>query len=565
VSALSFVVVTIPALGALVIAIAVLRPNSRRSSSGLLQGGPVSSEPIEALEVGGSDLEASLFRRIAGIFAVCALLAVAGLSLFGRYWNLKISVGGNDCSTGFALLTAAAWLPVIYVGRRSDRKRPALLYGLLLLLEASYLAIFACDNAIWLCASLQVNSVLLYLLTVGWSEQASEGLAKKMLLLNLAADLAILVGLVGVVIASTRVAGSEANGVSQLSYSLSEITREFPRLTTDDVAAQEYWKHAQRSLLSILILGAAIKAPLVPFHAWFAAVLAEGPLCVGIALIGPGLRIGLYVLARFIGPVCGDLGGVADLIVGLTILGAFLQSLLTYGQGNLKKMIACICLLQGSLAVAGFFAMRPENASGPLMLALASGAAGTLILFSLGFLELRYSTGDLAGVGGIVHKLPSLAAVFLLATFSLVGIPGLFGFPGLFATLGAVFSGEWTFAFLAIGSCLIGAWALFSMLQHLVFGSLRLPLPGEGDVLIDRESPQAKPTDPSDQPPPWSSDATPRDWSIVTEGKSGSIDLSSKELLLLGPLLASLVALGIWPQAISAALRFALIGLPLSP
>ena len=85
-------------------------------------------------------------------------------------------------------------------------------------------------------------------------------------------------------------------------------------------------------------------------------------------------------------------------------------------------------------------------------------------------------------------------------------------------------------------------------------------------MLIDRESPLVATLDPSDPPQAnWNTDATPSGWSIVTEGKSGSIDLSAKELLLLGPLLLSLIALGIWPQAISAVLRFALAGLSLSP
>jgi NADH-quinone oxidoreductase subunit M len=567
VSDLSLVVVAIPALGALVIAIAARRPKSAASS-----GERSLLAPGESAEIGASASdphrrgETSLFRGIAAIFAVCTLVASLCLSLAGRYLNLKIGVGANDCSAAFALLTAATWLPVAYVARRSDHRRPALLYGLLLLLESSYLAIFSCDNAIWLCAALQVNSVLLYLVASGWSAEAHQALARKMLFVNLAADLAILVGLMGVVIASARVSAPEPNAIPRLSYSLSEITRDFPRVTTDDVAAQEYWKHAQRTLLSILILGAAVKAPLVPFHAWLVGVVAEGPLCVGIALVGPGLRIGLYLLARFIGPLCGDLGGVADLIVGLTVLGAFLESLLTYGQANLKNMIACVLLLQGSLAVAGFFSMRVENASGPLMLTLASGVAGVLILFSLGVLELRYGTADLSSVGGIVHKLPNLAAVLLLATLSLVGIPGLFGFPGLFATLGAVFGGEWTFAFLALGACLIGAWALFSMLQHLVFGSARLPVPADGDVLIDGTIPDTSRVGSDDPPHPSPhTDSAPPAWSMVTEGRSASIDLGSKELLLLAPLLASLVVLGIWPQAISALLHLALVGASLSP
>ncbi len=107
--------------------------------------------------------------------------------------------------------------------------------------------------------------MLLYLLISGWSEHANEGLAKKMLLMNLAADLAILIGLTGVVIAAARTSGAESGVIPQLNYSLSDIVHEFPRLTTDDVSAQEYWKHAQRSLLTILVLAALVKALLFPF------------------------------------------------------------------------------------------------------------------------------------------------------------------------------------------------------------------------------------------------------------------------------------------------------------
>ncbi len=86
------------------------------------------------------------------------------------------------------------------------------------------------------------------------------------------------------------------------------------------------------------------------------------------------------------------------------------------------------------------------------------------------------------------------------------------------------------------------------MLQHLVFGGTHLPVPGEKDVLLDR---------------PPSAETAPQDWTIVNEGASGSIDLNTRELLTVGLLLAGLVALGVWPQTVSAALYFALIGVSL--
>jgi NADH-quinone oxidoreductase subunit M len=269
-----------------------------------------------------------------------------------------------------------------------------------------------------------------------------------------------------------------------------------------------------------------------------------------LALIGPGLRIGLYLLVRFVGPLEADLGSFAELIVGVTILGALYQGLLAFGQAQLKRMIACLCLLQGSLTVAAAISTTSENASGPLMLSLASAVAGVLMIFGFDFFELRFGTGERRGAGiplepaglgqagGIVHKLPNLAAVLLVAALSLVGIPGLFGFPGLYNTLGVIFGGELTFALLAIAASLIGSWALFSMLQKLVFGAPRLPMPDDAEVLIEGASPQ--------------------EWSIVEEGHSGPIDLGWMEICVLGPLLASLVILGIWPQVISAALHSAL-------
>ena len=82
----SFVVVMIPAVGALVIAIAALRSKARAS-----YGGAASDVQTEAGRIAESETEASPFRGIAGIFAVCAFVAVCCLSLFGRSLSLKIS------------------------------------------------------------------------------------------------------------------------------------------------------------------------------------------------------------------------------------------------------------------------------------------------------------------------------------------------------------------------------------------------------------------------------------------------------------------------------------------
>jgi NADH:ubiquinone oxidoreductase subunit 4 (subunit M) len=565
----SLIVMAIPLFGAVAVGLVALRAQVRRAKV----DESTALRPA-ADDVSPSESQNLVFRRIALLFAGGAFVAVVCLSLLERLAGLDLAVGGNPLSGAFALLTTATWLPVIDMAYRWTSGRTARssawLYALLLLIEASYLAIFSCDNALWLCAALVSNSVLLSFVAGGWSGAGSENVAGKMLFMNLAGDFAILVGVLGVAIALARVYGAQPTSSPRLTYSMSEMTRDLHALVTDDVAAQEYWKHAERALLTILLLGAALKSALVPFHAWFTTAVAEGHPCVGLALIGPGIRIGSYLWVRLIGPLETDLGAAAYVIVGLTILGALYQSLLAFGEANFKRMIGCVAVLQGSLTLAGLISMSPEDAGGPLMFTLASAVAGVLIVFAFNFLEQRLgarepSEGDapaqpasrlgranrLAEVGGIVHKLPNLAAVSLVAVLSLVGIPGLFGFPGLYATLRIIFAGDWAFAFVAIAASLIGSWALFSMLQKLVFGAPRLPMPGDADVLLGNSSQQQ--------------DSSPQQWSILADGRSGSLDLGSIELLIIGPLLASLIALGIWPQVVSACLFLARASPPAGP
>ena len=105
--------------------------------------------------------------------------------------------------------------------------------------------------------------------------------------------------------------------------------------------AQEYWSHAQPWILASLILGLALKTPLVPFHAWFTAAVAEAPLCAGLALLGAGLHLSTYAFIRIVGPFGGEWGAGGGLVIVLAVLGAVHQSLLALSHDDVRKMTAC--------------------------------------------------------------------------------------------------------------------------------------------------------------------------------------------------------------------------------
>ncbi|HUE13109.1 MAG TPA: proton-conducting transporter membrane subunit [Planctomycetaceae bacterium] len=476
----------------------------------------------------------STFRRIALTASVLTFVVM----LCSTVVDLVLGPRGPEGLGGvFALLTAAVWLPVVFVGRQCDVKRPGLLYALLLLLEASFLGVFFAADAVWFCVCLEASTLVLYLLIGGWGGRESEPIARKFLLFNLAADMLVLIALLGVVIAAGRMSeGSETRSNHELSYSLSALTRDVPRLAFDDIGGQEYWKHARRWLLTVLVLGLAIKTPLLPFHTWFAPAVAEGPLCAGLAMLGSGLWVGTYAFVRLVGPLGGDLGAWGEVLVAVVVLGALHESLLTLAHGDLKKMTASAGLSQASLAVAGFFSQQTTGVIGAVLLAISGGLAFTLMMFTFGFLEMRFGARDLTNVGGIWRRMPQLSSALVLAVLALVGIPGLSGFPALFPILGALFGFEWLSGLVAMIAGLIVAWALFWMLERVVFS----PSPSVVGASVG-------------------TDGVGGAASFESAGPERTGDLRRSEVLFVAPLIAGIVLLGLRPQAVvdfvSASLR----------
>lgn len=454
------------------------------------------------------------YRRIALIFTTMTFAVTLGSTIT----DLALGPRGPEPFGGlFALVTAAAWLPVIYVGAERDRKRPAMLYGLLLLLEAVFLGLFFTDDSLLFCLLLEASTLLLFLLISGWGGQEGESVARKFLVYNLAADLFVLIAILGLVVARARMSTEATTGLKyDLSYSLSTLTQDVPRWSTDEIGAQEYWRHARRWLLAALVFGLVIKTPLAPFHTWFSGAVSEGPLCAGLALMGAGGRVSTYALIRVAGPLWGDLGTMGDLLVAIAVLGAMYQSLLALAHGDLRKLSAHASLSLTAIAIAGIFAQQLPGTIGGVLLALGGGLASTLLFFAFGLLELRFETRDLSVLEGIWRRMPHLSSALVIAVFSLIGIPALVGFAGLYPVLAALFAYEWLGALLAMIAGLILAWSLFWMLERVVF------------------SPQAA-----------------VDGTAVPPTAARSNDLLPMELWLIAPLVAGIIFVGIRPQAVA--------------
>jgi NADH-quinone oxidoreductase subunit M len=112
-------------------------------------------------------------------------------------------------------------------------------------------------------------------------------------------------------------------------------------------------------------------------------------------------------------------------------------------------------------------------------------------LFALvGMIYERYHTRNIASLGGIASKAPWLAALFMLFTFSSIGLPGLNGFVGEFMILAGSFQRAWggvsaawrtaylVMACLGVAGVVLGAWYMLWAVERVLFGASREPPKG---------------------------------------------------------------------------------------
>ena len=102
---------------------------------------------------------------------------------------------------------------------------------------------------------------------------------------------------------------------------------------------------------------------------------------------------------------------------------------------------------------------------------LVSGA----LFLSVGVIYDRMHTREIAAYGGLVHRMPRYAAIFMLFTMANVGLPGTSGFVGEFLTLLGAFRANTTVAFFATTGVILSAGYALWLYARVIFGKLEKP------------------------------------------------------------------------------------------
>ncbi|MDA0240567.1 MAG: NADH-quinone oxidoreductase subunit M, partial [Proteobacteria bacterium] len=217
----------------------------------------------------------------------------------------------------------------------------------------------------------------------------------------------------------------------------------------------------------------AVKMPMWPVHTWLPDAHVEAPTAGSVILAGVLLKFGGYGFLRFSLPMFPLASAdFAPLIFTLSVIAIIYTSLVALAQEDMKKLIAYSSVAHMGFVTIGTFTVTVQGIEGAVIQMLSHGIVSAALFLVVGVVYDRIHSREIADYGGLVHRMPSYAFVFMIFMLASVGLPGTSGFVGEFLVLlGAFQVSSWLAAFAATGVILGAAYMLY-LYRRVVFGQL---------------------------------------------------------------------------------------------
>ncbi|MBT6095185.1 MAG: NADH-quinone oxidoreductase subunit M [Rhodospirillaceae bacterium] len=245
--------------------------------------------------------------------------------------------------------------------------------------------------------------------------------------------------------------------------------------TTDitQLLVHEFPAGLQNWLFLAFFASFAVKVPMWPVHTWLPDAHVEAPTAGSVILAGVLLKFGGYGFLRFSLPMF-PLASLefTPMVYTLSIIAVIYTSLVALVQHDMKKLIAYSSVAHMGFVTIGAFTMTIQGLEGAIYVMLSHGVVSAALFLIVGVVYDRIHSREISDYGGLVHRMPAYAMVFMLFMLASVGLPGTGGFVGEFLVLmGAFQVNTWVAAFASLGVILGAAYMLY-LYRRVIFGEM---------------------------------------------------------------------------------------------
>jgi NADH-quinone oxidoreductase subunit M len=409
-------------------------------------------------------------------------------------WGIRYHVAADGISLVLVLLTVVL-MPLSVLGSYNYiKQRERAYYGLLLVLTTGMLGVFVAVDLFLFYVMWEVMLIPMYFIIGIWGGDNRLYAATKFFIYTFLGSLLMLVAILGIYFQV-----GAATGTYSFSYA---------HLLANNQAvnpALAWW------FFAAFFLAFAIKVPLFPFHTWLPDAHVEAPTAGSVLLAAVLLKMGTYGFLRFAMPLFPNVAfhpAVQIVIVALAVIGIIYGGLVALVQPDIKKLVAYSSVSHLGFVMLGLWALTLHSVQGALLIMINHGISTGALFFLVGMLYERRHTRLIEHYGGIARVVPLFAVVLTIVSLSSIALPGTNGFVGEFLVLLGSFDVYPVATVIATTGVIVAAAYLLWALQRVIFNPLSHP---ENEKLAV---------------------------------------LTPREILVLAPLIAAIVWIGLYPQPI---------------
>jgi NADH-quinone oxidoreductase subunit M len=418
---------------------------------------------------------------------------------FIEKWNWLPSLGisyavGLDGMSFWLVLLTTFLMPIAILGSfQAIETRHKEYYFLLLLLETGMLGAFVTLDLFLFYVFWEAMLIPMYFLIGIWGGKDRVYAAMKFFIFTMVGSLLMLVAIFYIAYQHKVQFGFYSTLITDL-YQL-HFTGGAGYLST------------QSLLFLAFALAFAIKVPLFPLHTWLPDAHVQAPTAGSVILAAVLLKMGGYGFIRFAFPLFPE--AVATYQIPFMVLGAIA---IVYGacvamvQPDIKKLVAYSSVSHMGYVILGLFSLNEIGVTGAVYQMLNHGISTGALFLLVGMIYERRHTREIADFGGITRVMPLFAVVFLIVTLSSIALPGTNGFVGEFLILLGSWSVSPALTAIAGLGVIFGAVYMLWMFQRVMFGPIR------------------------------------------HEENKGLKDLTSREFVVLTPLIVAIFVMGVFPN-----------------
>jgi NAD(P)H-quinone oxidoreductase subunit 4 len=386
-----------------------------------------------------------------------------------NWLGLSYHLGIDGLSFPLIFVNSLLTLVAIYSTNTSIH-RFRFYYALLLLLGGGVAGAFLAQNLLLFFLFYELEIIPLYFLIAIWGGERRGYAAMKFLLYTAISGFLVLVSFLGL---------AWLTRASSFDY-------EPLRSHTLPIATQLL-------LLVPLLVGLAIKIPVLPFHTWLPDAHVEASTPVSVLLAGVLLKLGTYGLLRFgIGLFLDAWLVLAPWLAILASISALYGASCAIAQKDMKKVVAYSSISHMAYILLAAAATTRLSITAAIFQMVSHGLISALLFLAVGVVYKKTGSRDVYYLRGLLNPergLPIAGSLMILGVMASAGIPGMAGFIAEFL----VFRGSFPIFPLQTLLCLIasGLTAVYFllMINRVFFGRLTAELSQLPQVLWSERMP----------------------------------------------------------------------------